>query len=152
MFLCVSPSPSPLTPVVLGSELNNNLHGSQLLASAVLQNTLFEEETSEFVLQHEGPYDFYLHPNIQQVRQCQHVLDNFTKEVKVLLQEWPEHPALLQVRRGQSLHWQEFQRWWAGGGSEHAPLWHMTNAHSYLLFHLSYLLLTMLTLYQDMAA
>ncbi|KAJ6665782.1 hypothetical protein lerEdw1_001254 [Lerista edwardsae] len=81
---------------LIGSEMNDNLHGSQLLASTILQNTLFEEGASELSLQHEGPYDFYHHPNIQQVRQCQPVLENLTKEVKVLLQEWPEHPALVQ--------------------------------------------------------
>ncbi|XP_066468783.1 midasin [Tiliqua scincoides] len=82
---------------LIGSEMNNNLHGSQLLASTILQNTLFEEGASELFLQHEGPYDFYHHPNIQQVRQCQPVLEDLTKEVKALLQEWPEHPALVQL-------------------------------------------------------
>uniref|UniRef100_A0A8D2KWR3 Midasin n=1 Tax=Varanus komodoensis TaxID=61221 RepID=A0A8D2KWR3_VARKO len=82
---------------LIGSEMNDNIHGSQLLASTVLQNTLFEEGSSELTIQNEGPYDFYHHPNIQQVRQCQHVLKNFTKEVKTLLQEWPEHPALVQL-------------------------------------------------------
>ncbi|KAH0622150.1 hypothetical protein JD844_024188 [Phrynosoma platyrhinos] len=82
---------------LIGSEMNDNFHGSQLLASTILQNTLFEEGSSELAVQNEGPYDFYQHPNILQVRQCQHVLENFTKEVKALLQEWPEHPALVQV-------------------------------------------------------
>ncbi|XP_053143364.1 midasin isoform X2 [Hemicordylus capensis] len=82
---------------LIGSELDDDLHGSQLLASTILQNTLFEEGTSELALQHQEPYDFYHHPNIQQVRQCQQVLENFTKGVKALLQEWPEHPALVQL-------------------------------------------------------
>ncbi|XP_062980947.1 midasin [Elgaria multicarinata webbii] len=82
---------------LIGSEMNDNIHGSHLLVSTILQNTLFEEGSSELTLQIEGPYDFYHHPNIQQVRQCQHVLENFTKEVKALLQEWPEHPALVQL-------------------------------------------------------
>ncbi|XP_062836825.1 midasin isoform X1 [Anolis carolinensis] len=82
---------------LIGSEMNDNLHGSQLLTSTILQNTLFEEGASELVLQTEGPYDFYHHPNVQQVRQCQPVLENFTKEVKGLLKEWPEHPALVQI-------------------------------------------------------
>lgn len=89
--------------------MNNNLHGSQLLASTILQNTLFEEGASELFLQHEGPYDFYHHPNIQQVRQCQPVLEDLTKEVKALLQEWPEHPALVQVRGCHSLNFQGFK-------------------------------------------
>uniref|UniRef100_A0A8D0DW25 Midasin n=1 Tax=Salvator merianae TaxID=96440 RepID=A0A8D0DW25_SALMN len=82
---------------LIDSEMNNILHGSQLLASTVLQNTLFEQSASELALKNDGPYDFYHHPNIQQVQQCQHVLENFTKEVKALLQEWPEHPALVQL-------------------------------------------------------
>ncbi|XP_042318311.1 midasin isoform X2 [Sceloporus undulatus] len=82
---------------LIGSEMNDNFHGSQLLASTILQNTLFEEGASELAIQNEGPYDFYQHPNILQVRQCQHVLENFTKKVKALLKEWPEHPALVQV-------------------------------------------------------
>ncbi|XP_061479315.1 midasin isoform X2 [Rhineura floridana] len=82
---------------LIGSEMNDNLHGSQLLANTILQNTLFQEGASELALQNEGPYDFYHHPNVQQVQQCQHVLENFTKEVKALLKEWPEHPALVQL-------------------------------------------------------
>lgn len=82
----------------LGAEMNDSLLGSQLLLSTLLQNTFFEELTSDLVLQQDGPYDFYQHPNIQQVRLCQPVLDNFAKEVNRLLQEWPEHPVLLQVR------------------------------------------------------
>ncbi|KAJ7341746.1 hypothetical protein JRQ81_006597 [Phrynocephalus forsythii] len=82
---------------LLGPEINDTVHGSQLLISTILQNTLFEEGTSELVLENEGPYDFYHHPNIQQVRQCRQVLENFTKEVQVLLQDWPEHPALVQL-------------------------------------------------------
>ncbi|XP_074846986.1 midasin isoform X2 [Carettochelys insculpta] len=82
---------------LIGAELNYYLLGSQLLAGTLLHNTLFEEVTSELVIQQDGPYDFYQHPNIQQVRRCQPVLDNFSKEVYSLLQEWPEHPALVQL-------------------------------------------------------
>ncbi|KFR09321.1 Midasin, partial [Nipponia nippon] len=81
----------------LGTEMNDSLLGSQLLVSTLLHNTFFEELTSDLVLQQDGPYDFYQHPNIQQVRQCQPVLDNFAKEVNRLLQEWPEHPVLVQL-------------------------------------------------------
>lgn len=90
--------------------MNDNLHGSQLLASTILHNTLFEQGASELVLKNEGPYDFYHHPNIQQVQQCQHVLENFTKEVKALLQEWPDHPALVQVRGDHSPDFQELKQ------------------------------------------
>uniref|UniRef100_A0A672UTE4 Midasin n=1 Tax=Strigops habroptila TaxID=2489341 RepID=A0A672UTE4_STRHB len=87
----------------LGAEMNDTLLGSQLLASTLLHNTFFEELTSDLVLQQDGPYDFYQHPNIQQVRQCQPVLDSFAKEVNRLLQEWPEHPVLVQVKRPQQV-------------------------------------------------
>ncbi|PKK33324.1 midasin AAA ATPase 1 [Columba livia] len=82
---------------LIGAEMNDSLLGSQLLVSTLLNNTFFEELTSDLVLQQDGPYDFYQHPNIQQVRQCQPVLDNFAKEVNGLLQEWPEHPVLVQL-------------------------------------------------------
>ncbi|KFU91782.1 Midasin, partial [Chaetura pelagica] len=81
----------------LGAEMNDSLLGSQLLVSTLLHNTFFEELTSDLALQQDGPYDFYQHPNIQQVRQCQPVLDSFAKEVTRLLQEWPEHPVLVQL-------------------------------------------------------
>ncbi|XP_048350337.1 midasin isoform X2 [Sphaerodactylus townsendi] len=82
---------------LIGSEMNDHLQGCQLLASTILQNTLFEGGTSELTLQLEEPYDFYHHPNIQQVQQCQPVLENFAKEVRVRLQEWPDHPVLVQL-------------------------------------------------------
>ncbi|KAM9562699.1 midasin isoform 4-T5 [Guaruba guarouba] len=82
---------------LIGAEMNDTLLGSQLLASTLLHNTFFEELTSDLVLQQDGPYDFYQHPNIQQVRQCQPVLNSFAKEVNRLLQEWPEHPVLVQL-------------------------------------------------------
>uniref|UniRef100_A0A8D2MCK3 Midasin n=1 Tax=Zonotrichia albicollis TaxID=44394 RepID=A0A8D2MCK3_ZONAL len=82
---------------LIGAEMNDSLLGSQLLLSTLLHNTFFEEGTSDLVLQQDGPYDFYQHPNIQQVRQCQPVLDNFAKEINGLLQEWPEHPVLVQL-------------------------------------------------------
>ncbi|KFP45021.1 Midasin, partial [Chlamydotis macqueenii] len=82
---------------LIGAEMNDRLLGSQLLVSTLLHNTFFEELTSDLVLQQDGPYDFYQHPNIQQVRQCQPVLDNFAKEINGLLQDWPEHPVLVQL-------------------------------------------------------
>jgi len=92
----------------LGAEMNDSLLGSQLLVSTLLHNTFFEELTSDLVLQQNGPYDFYQHPNIQQVRQCQPVLDNFAKEVNGLLQEWPEHPVLVQVKTLQQMFGQNW--------------------------------------------
>ncbi|KAM8954164.1 midasin [Pelodytes ibericus] len=82
---------------IIGAELNDHLLGSQLLASTVLQNTVSGKTGSNLILQYESPYDFYQHPNIQQVQQCQGVLQSFSKEVNRLLEDWPEHPALLQI-------------------------------------------------------
>ncbi|XP_030054953.1 midasin [Microcaecilia unicolor] len=82
---------------LIGAKLNDCLLGSQLLASTLLQNTVSGEVASDIVLQHDTPYDFYQHPNIQEVIQCQPVLKNLTNEVNRLLKEWPDHPALLQL-------------------------------------------------------
>ncbi|XP_018427598.1 PREDICTED: midasin [Nanorana parkeri] len=82
---------------LIGSEVNDHLLGSHLLASTLLQNTMSGNTSSDIILQQDGPYDFYQHPNIQQVRQCHHVLNRFVMEIKRLLEEWPEHPALIQL-------------------------------------------------------
>lgn len=82
---------------LIGSEVNDHLLGSHLLASTLLHNTISGNTSSDVILQQDGPYDFYQHPNIQQVRQCHHVLNCFTMEIKKLLEEWPEHPALVQL-------------------------------------------------------
>ncbi|XP_008936093.1 PREDICTED: midasin, partial [Merops nubicus] len=82
---------------LIGAEINDSLLGSPLLVSALLRNTFYEEFTSDLVLQQDGPYDFYQHPNVQQVRQCQPVLDNLAKAVNGLLLDWPEHPVLMQL-------------------------------------------------------
>ncbi|XP_044531325.1 midasin [Gracilinanus agilis] len=81
----------------MGSEVNDRLLGSQLLGSTLFYNTLFDEGTSDLALKPDGPYDFYQHPNIKEVRQCQPVLYDFTEEVNRLLKDWPEHPALMQL-------------------------------------------------------
>ncbi|XP_063773055.1 midasin [Pseudophryne corroboree] len=82
---------------LIGADLNDDLLGNHLLASTLLQNTISNNATSDIILPHEGPYDFYQHSNIQQASQCKHVLSCFTREVKKLLDEWPDHPALLQL-------------------------------------------------------
>ncbi|XP_031820381.1 midasin [Sarcophilus harrisii] len=81
----------------MGTEVNDKLLGSQLLSSALFYDTLFEEAASDLTLKPDGPYDFYQHPNIKEVRQCQPVLHDFTEEVNRLLEDWPEHPALMQL-------------------------------------------------------
>ncbi|KAM4694301.1 midasin [Discoglossus pictus] len=82
---------------LMGAELNDHLVCSQLLVSTLLQNTISGDSTSNLILKHESPYDFYQHPNIQQVQQCQHALNRFSKAVSQLLVDWPEHPALVQL-------------------------------------------------------
>lgn len=82
---------------LIGADLNDQLLSSHLLASTLLQNTILGSSTSELLVQHEGPYDFYQHPNIQEVRQCQCVLSRFSEEVTKLLGDWPDHPALVQL-------------------------------------------------------
>ncbi|KAM3931945.1 midasin [Leptodactylus fuscus] len=82
---------------LIGADLNDHLSSSHLLASTLLQNTILGNGTSDLIMQHEGPYDFYQHPNIQQVRQCQLVLIRFSEEVNKLMGDWPDHPALVQL-------------------------------------------------------
>ncbi|KAF2979584.1 hypothetical protein EK904_005640 [Melospiza melodia maxima] len=77
--------------------VEDQLEVDRALLSKSSMQTVMKEVTSDLVLQQDGPYDFYQHPNIQQVRQCQPVLDNFAKEINGLLQEWPEHPVLVQL-------------------------------------------------------
>ncbi|XP_078398522.1 midasin [Cetorhinus maximus] len=82
---------------LIDASLSGQLHGGQLLISALIQNSVGGEETSELILPQEDTYDFYQHPNIQEAKKCQPVLRNFTQKVKELLLDWPDHPALLQL-------------------------------------------------------
>ncbi|XP_036895348.1 midasin isoform X2 [Sturnira hondurensis] len=82
---------------LMGVELNDQLLGSQLLACTLSHNTLFGEATSDLVVKPVGPYDFYQHPNVPEARHCQPVLQGFSEAVSGLLQDWPEHPALVQL-------------------------------------------------------
>ncbi|KAM9316620.1 LOW QUALITY PROTEIN: midasin [Gastrophryne carolinensis] len=82
---------------LIGSEVNDNILGSHLLASALLQNTIAGSDSSDILLQQDDTYDFYQHPNVPQVRQCHNVLDNFITQINTFLEEWPEHPALVQL-------------------------------------------------------
>lgn len=83
-----------------GSEVDQHLAGCGLMLSALLQNTVQSsgglhglEVTSE------GPYDFYQHPNMSEARLCLPVLEQLSQAVKQRLRDWPEHPALVQVRQ-----------------------------------------------------
>lgn len=45
----------------------------------------------------EGPYDFYQQSNMSEARLCLPVLRQLGVAVRRRLEEWPEHPALVQV-------------------------------------------------------
>ncbi|XP_029902559.1 midasin isoform X2 [Myripristis murdjan] len=92
------------TPVVsrfyhlMDAELDQQLTGSQLLLSALLQNTVLGSEGPDGLAVHaEGPYDFYQQPNMAEARLCLPVLEQLSTAVKQRLDEWPEHPALVQL-------------------------------------------------------
>lgn len=86
---CVSPS---------DAELDQQLTGSELLLSALLQNTVQGSGGPEgLAVAPEGPYDFYQQPNMSQARLCLPVLEQLSVAVKQRLDDWPEHPALVQV-------------------------------------------------------
>ncbi|XP_068087248.1 midasin [Hyperolius riggenbachi] len=82
---------------LIGSEVNDHLLGSHLLASTLLQNTVSGNNASEIILPQDEPYDFYQHANIQELKQCNQVLNHLLTEINQLLGEWPEHPALVQL-------------------------------------------------------
>lgn len=92
--LCDSPS---------DSELDQQLTGSELLLSALLQNTVQGSGGLHgLAIVSEGPYDFYQQPNMNEARLCLPVLEQLSIAVKQRLDDWPEHPALVQV--SQFLH------------------------------------------------
>ncbi len=87
--LCVSP---------LDAELDQQLTGSGLLLSALLQNTVHGSGGPDgLAVTSEGPYDFYQQPNMSEARLCLPVLEQLSVAVKQRLGDWPEHPALVQV-------------------------------------------------------
>ncbi|XP_077366934.1 midasin isoform X3 [Festucalex cinctus] len=83
---------------LIDAELNQQLTGSELLLSTLLQNTVQGSQGSDIlVLNSEGPYDFYLHPNMSEARLCLPVLEQLRAAVKQRLEDWPDHPALVQL-------------------------------------------------------
>lgn len=73
--------------------------GSQLLLSTLLQNTVSGSGgPAGLILQSDGPYDFYRDPNMSLARICLPALEQLSKAVRQRLSDWPEHPALVQVR------------------------------------------------------
>lgn len=86
---CVSPS---------DAELDQQLTGSGLLLSALLQNTVqCSAGPDGLAVASEGPYDFYQQPNMSDARLCLPVLEQLSITVKQRLEDWPDHPALVQV-------------------------------------------------------
>lgn len=74
------------------------LTGSGLLLSALLQNTVQGSGApGNLAIASEGPYDFYHQPNMREARLCLSVLEKLDAAVKQRLQDWPDHPALVQV-------------------------------------------------------
>ncbi|XP_007570662.1 midasin isoform X2 [Poecilia formosa] len=83
---------------LIDSELDLQLAGCGLLLSALLQNTVSGSGGSdELALSSDGPYDFYQQPNMREARLCLPVLQQLSEAVKTRLEEWPEHPALVQL-------------------------------------------------------
>ncbi|TRZ01341.1 hypothetical protein DNTS_001208 [Danionella cerebrum] len=83
---------------VMDCELNPKLMGSQLLFSTLLQNTVRGSGgPAGLILQNDGPYDFYKDPNMSQARLCLPALEEMTKAVRQRLNDWPDHPALVQI-------------------------------------------------------
>lgn len=89
MVLCVSSS---------DAELDQMLTGSELLLSALLQNTVQGSGApGNLTIASEGPYDFYHQPNMREACLCFSVLEQLSAALNQRLQDFPEHPALVQV-------------------------------------------------------
>ena len=80
------------------AELDQQLTGSELLLSTLLQNTVQGSGgLDSLAVTSDGPYDFYQQPNMSEARLCLPVLEQLSVAVKQRLEDWPEHPALVQV-------------------------------------------------------
>lgn len=80
------------------AELDQHLTGSELLLSVLVQNTVQGSGSPDGLsITSEGPYDFYQQPNMCEARLCLPVLVQLRTAVKQRLDDWPEHPALVQV-------------------------------------------------------
>ncbi|XP_077950103.1 midasin isoform X1 [Gasterosteus aculeatus] len=83
---------------LIDAELDQQLTGSELLLSALLQNTVQGSGgPDDLSVASEGPYDFYQQPNMSEARLCLPVLEQLSVAVKQRLDDWPEHPALMQL-------------------------------------------------------
>uniref|UniRef100_A0A3Q4MRM4 Midasin n=1 Tax=Neolamprologus brichardi TaxID=32507 RepID=A0A3Q4MRM4_NEOBR len=83
---------------LIDSDLDQQLTGSELLLSAILQNTVQGSGGAEgLAITPDGPYDFYQHPNMSEASLCLPVLEQLSVAVKQRLEDWPGHPALEQL-------------------------------------------------------
>ncbi|XP_058470371.1 midasin [Solea solea] len=83
---------------LIDAEVDQQLTGSELLLSALLQNTVQGSGGPDALLvTSEGPYDFYQQHNMSEASHCLPVLEQLSAAVKQRLSDWPEHPALVQL-------------------------------------------------------
>ncbi|CAL8311820.1 unnamed protein product [Lota lota] len=83
---------------LIDSEMDQQITGSQLILGSVLQNSVLGTEgPGGLTVQTDGPYDFYQQPNMSQARACLPVLEQLRTATHQRLEEWPDHPALLQL-------------------------------------------------------
>ncbi|XP_030578137.1 midasin [Archocentrus centrarchus] len=83
---------------LIDSDLDQQLTGSELLLSALLQNTVQGSGGVDgLIITSDGPYDFYQQPNMSEACLCLPVLEQLIAAVKQRLEDWPGHPALIQL-------------------------------------------------------
>lgn len=68
-----------------------------LLVLLSLKDTEFSTSEVRLMEEDKADYDFYRDKNIEEVGRCLEVLETLNVKLKELLNEWPEHPALVQV-------------------------------------------------------
>ncbi|XP_077567526.1 midasin isoform X1 [Stigmatopora nigra] len=83
---------------LIDAEVNQQLTGSELLLSSILQNTVEGSAAFDFLVHTTGgPYDFYHDQNMSEARLCLPVLEQLRISVNHILEEWPDHPVLAQL-------------------------------------------------------
>uniref|UniRef100_A0A3Q3JWH6 Midasin n=1 Tax=Monopterus albus TaxID=43700 RepID=A0A3Q3JWH6_MONAL len=83
---------------LIDAELDQQLTGSELLLSTLIQNTVQGSRGPDgLAVTPEGSYDFYQQPNMSEARLCLPVLEQLSVAVKQRLDDWPEHPILIQL-------------------------------------------------------
>ncbi|GAB6026519.1 hypothetical protein CHUAL_012942 [Chamberlinius hualienensis] len=79
---------------ILDNKVDPVLFGGHLIAASLIGNKLASGQKSP-----EKPkkYNFYYDSNISEVISCITILQNFSQRIYQILNEWPDHPSLLQV-------------------------------------------------------